>query len=209
SDLAFDDCPENIQYGEISASSVPDQVELFNNFFTNVESSSFSTEDESSKNIFEKFKEQHGFRSGFSCQTGIHEFISYINNALGQKLITLALFIDLRKAFDLIDSLVLLLKLFHYGYDNNSLGLMSYYFNNSSQIVKLQNTHSKPSKLKYGVRQGSVFGPLLFLIFINDLPLCILRAFIELFADDTTLAKSRKKLEKILKDFDKKIEDLN
>ncbi|CAF1123725.1 unnamed protein product, partial [Brachionus calyciflorus] len=57
SHLAFDYCPENIQFGEISARLVPYQVELFNNFFTNVESSSFSTEDESLKYIFEKFKE--------------------------------------------------------------------------------------------------------------------------------------------------------
>ncbi|CAF0830436.1 unnamed protein product, partial [Brachionus calyciflorus] len=134
------------------------------------------------------FKGQHGFKTGFSCQTAIHEFISYINNALDHKLITLALFIDLRKAFDLIDSLILLLKLFHYGFDINSLGLISDYFNNRSQIVKLQNTHSNPGKLKYGVPQG---------------------AFIELFADDRTLAKSGEKLKEILKDFEQIIEDLN
>ncbi|CAF0899323.1 unnamed protein product [Brachionus calyciflorus] len=55
SDLAFDDCRENIKYGEVSAKSVPEQVEMFNNYLTNVESSSFSTEDESSKAFIELF----------------------------------------------------------------------------------------------------------------------------------------------------------
>jgi len=57
SDLAFDDCLENIQFGEINANSISEQVEMFNNYFTNVESASLSTKDESSKYIFEKFKE--------------------------------------------------------------------------------------------------------------------------------------------------------
>ena len=70
------------------------------------------------------FRGQHGFRSGYSCQTALHEFISFINKAIDQKLISLSLFIDFRKAFDLIDPLLLLLKLFHYGFDNNSLGLI-------------------------------------------------------------------------------------
>ena len=57
SDLAFDENPETIQHGELNANSIPEQAEMFNNFFTNVESSSFSTEDESPDYIFEKLKE--------------------------------------------------------------------------------------------------------------------------------------------------------
>ena len=68
---------------------------------------------------------------------------------------------------------------------------------------------SKPGKLKYGVNQGSVLGPLLFHIFKSHLLHFILKTFIELFADDTTLAKSGDKLDEIIKDFEKVIEDLN
>ena len=55
--MAFDDCPEYIQDGEQISNLISDQVEMFNTYFTNVESSSFSTQDESSKFVFEKFKE--------------------------------------------------------------------------------------------------------------------------------------------------------
>ena len=157
-------------------------------------------------NIF--FGGQHGFRSGYSCQTALHEFISHLNKAIDLRLLSLSLFIDFRKAFDLIDFLLLALKLFHYGFDNNSLGLITNFFDNRSQIVKIKNSSSKFAKLKLGVPQGSVLGPLLFLIFINDLPFCILRAFIELFADDTTLTLSGEKLEEVLKEFEFVVEDL-
>ena len=157
-------------------------------------------------NIF--FRGQHGFRSGYSCQTALHEFISFLNKAIDLKLISLSLFIDFRKAFDLIDPLLLLLKLFHYGFDNNSLGLITNFFDDRSQLVKLKNSSSILAKLKLRVPQGSVLGPLLFLIFINDLPYCILKAFIELFADDTTLTRSGEKLDEVLKEFEYVIEEL-
>ena len=119
------------------------------------------------------------------------------------------MFIDFRKAFDLIDPQLLLLKLFHYGFDNNSLGLITDFFANRSQTVKLKDSSSKFAKLNLGVPQGSVLGPLLFLIFINDLPFCIRKAFIELFADDTTLTKTGEKLDEVFEGFEYVIEDLN
>jgi hypothetical protein len=132
------------------------------------------------------FKGQHGFRSDHSCETALHELLSDLNMAKDKRLIAILLFIDFRKAFDLVDSKLLLLKLFHYGFDNNALALIKNYFESRQQQVKYRGISSSFADIKLGVPQGSVLGPLFFLIFINDLPF-LLELLCKLFADDTTL----------------------
>ena len=61
------------------------------------------------------------FEKGFSCETALHKLISDINNNQDKQLITMLLFIDFQKAFDTVDSGLLLLKLFHYGFENSAL----------------------------------------------------------------------------------------
>ena len=132
------------------------------------------------------FEGQHGFRSGHSCESALHEVISTLNENQNKRLINLLLFIDFRKAFDTVDAELLLLKLFHYGFSNSALKLIENYFYDRHQITKLNSKYSNKCKLGLGVPQGSILGPLFFLIFINDLSYFIENIIIKLFADDTT-----------------------
>ena len=120
--------------------------------------------------------------------------------AKDKRLIAILLFIDFRKAFDLVDSKLLLLKLFHYGFDNDALALIENYFRDRQQQVKYRGTSSLFADIKLGVPQGSVLGPLFFLIFINDLPF-LLELLCKLFADDTTLYLLGDNLESLISKF--------
>ena len=104
-----------------------------------------------SNNLF--FKGQHGFRKNHSCETALHELLTDINNILDKSLIMILLFIDFRKAFDLVDSNLLLLKLFHYGFDNLALDLISNYFQERQQTVKNKKTKSSFKRITLGVPQ--------------------------------------------------------
>ena len=134
--------------------------------------------------------DQHGFRSNHSCETALHELISDLNTARDNTLASLLLFIDFRKAFDLIDSKLLIHKLSLMGFTKNAQQLIENYFNEREQVVKYNNIYSDSASIKLGVPQGSVLGPLFFTLFINDLPLLIENLNKKLFADDTTFYKS-------------------
>ena len=99
-------------------------------------------------------------------------------------------FVDFSKAFDMIDHEKLLIKLKHYNLTESSINLLRSYLTNRQQSVCISSTHSKLSTLSHGVPQGSTLGPLLFNIYINDLPLTISSALCHLFADDNTLISS-------------------
>ena len=95
--------------------------------------------------------------------------------------------IDLSKAFDSIDHSLLIAKLFAYGFDKISLQWFTNYLSNRQQCVVLDHSYSDWATVMRGVPQGSVSGPLLFIMYMNDLPTVLQHSYMNLFADDTAL----------------------
>ena len=139
-----------------------------------------------SNNLFHKA--QRGFRSGFSCETALHELISSWRINACNGFINSALFVDFKKAFDYVNSDLLLIKLYCYGFSFDAIKLFSNYFFDRKQMVKYKGNFSSSASILLGVPQGSILGPLFFLIFINDSVFDYVdNDNIKLFADDTTI----------------------
>ena len=138
-------------------------------------------------NILSKW--QFGFRSEhFTSHPMIH-FLNKITEALNAKRHTISIFCDLKKAFDTCNHDILFSKLEKYRIKNTELLWFKSYLTDRKQFVSIKNKSSPLLNIFLGVPQGSILGPLLFLIYINDLPLS--SSFLSLlFADDTTLLLS-------------------
>ena len=113
-------------------------------------------------------------------------------------LINAILFVVLKKAFDTIDHEILLGKLNRYGFSSQTVELFRNYLSGRTQITVINNVSSGSCKITCGVPQGSILGPLLFLLYINDLPKCQLVSSGRLFADDTNLTYADDDLNKII-----------
>lgn len=103
--------------------------------------------------------DQHGFRTSHSCETALHQIISHMNEVLSNRQIGLYLFVDFKKAFDTVDSNLLLFKLKLYGFDEKSINLISDYFSDRKQYVKINMARSDTRDIVLGVPQGSILGP--------------------------------------------------
>ena len=115
------------------------------------------------------------------------------------------IFIDLRKAFDTVNHDILLLKLEHYGIRDNMLNWFKSYLSNRKQYVYLNGVSSDIKEISCGVPQGSVLGPLLFLLYINDLPNISKILDFYLFADDTNIYYESESLDKLEKKVNKEL----
>ena len=130
---------------------------------------------------------QFGFRKNSSTNHALNYTTSHIKQALANNKHVLGIFIDLSKAFDTIDHKILASKLKHYGVRGCTLSLIESYLSNRLQKVSVLGEISDPLPVIYGVPQGSCLGPLLFLIYINDLGKISNDSEIILFADDTNI----------------------
>ena len=133
------------------------------------------------------YSHQYGFRNGHSTIHPILQFLDKIFVSLNKpnSEYSLGIFCDLKKAFDTVNFDILLSKLEHYGFRGISNSWFKNYLVGRNQYVCVNGVNSQTKQIFCGVPQGSVLGPLLFLIFINDLPNCT-KLFSILFADDTT-----------------------
>ena len=150
---------------------------------------SFITE----KNILSVY--QFGFRKKLSTEMALITAIDKITQAIESKEHTVGLFLDLKKAFDTVDISILLKKLQCYGIRGNALDWFTSYLSNRSQSVKYGQSVSYKLPVTMGVPQGSILGPLLFILYINDMPSLLQNAKPVIFADDTTLFVSARNVE--------------
>ena len=137
-------------------------------------------------------KSQSGFREKHSCQTCMTKVVDQWLTMLNEGGIVGCVQIDLRRAFDVIDHTILIKKLGIYGLSDKSIRWFQSYLSNRSQTVCLGAVKGQESSITYGVPQGSILGPLIFILYISDLPCHLTETYMDMYADDTSLSASGK-----------------
>ena len=142
-------------------------------------------------------KLQHGFLKGKSTTSQLLSVLHEIGNLLDTRVQTDVIYLDFAKAFDRVDHHLLLWKLQRFGICGNLMKWFENYLSDRYQRVTVLGATSPPLKVLSGVPQGSILGPLLFLVYVNDLPQVVSSTSIALFADDTKCYRAIKTLDQV------------
>ncbi len=155
------------------------------------------------------YKHQYGFRKEYSTVNAVSEFVADTLQAFEDKQYTVAVHCISLKAFDTIDHKILWYKLSNHGIRGNALEWFKSYLSDRTQFVSHNGTNFDIMNITCGVPQGSILGPLLFLLYVNDLPnsLKYLRTII--FADDLTVYGSSKPLSTLVRNIQDDLNKLN
>ena len=130
---------------------------------------------------------QYGFRKFHSTEYAALHLLDYLNYEMDSRRTPVTIHLDLSKAFDCLSHSILLDNLKFYGINEMAYNLMKNYPENRKQFVQFDSYSSKMKSMDKGVPQGSTLGPLLFLIYINNIPIQVMFYFFLMYTDDTTL----------------------
>ena len=133
---------------------------------------------------------QSAYLKNHSTQTSLHHIVDHLLTNIDSGKINVACFLDLSKGFDTLNIDILLLKLQKYGIIGNSLTWFKSYLTDRQQLVRTESNISQIKSVNIGVPQGTVLGPILFLLYVNDLPSIITDALLSMYADDSFLCSS-------------------
>ena len=136
-------------------------------------------------NLFSKT--QYGFRKNMGTEDALVNYIDFIQTGLNEKKDIISVFLDLSKAFDVIDHKILAMKLEYYGFRGKFKDFLLSFIKDRKYFVNINGQNSETKTVNIGVPQGSTLGPLLFLIYINDMDGCSNKITLSQFADDSTI----------------------
>ena len=155
------------------------------------------------------YEKQFGFRKKHSTYMALMILIDKLIKCIENGEYVVGVFLDFSKAFDTVDHSILLRKLFHYGIRGTAYNWFESYLSNRKQCVSYNGVKSSMKPIKCGVPQGSILGPLLFLIYINDLINVCKKSSPYLFADDTNLFVNGNNLEDMVNSLNHELHDIS